>query len=74
MSIEKVEMYTVVCDNCGVSADENTDYFCWDDENGAEEVAMESGFIKENNSHYCPKCFSYNDEDELVIDSERTKT
>lgn len=73
MSIEKVEMFTVVCDNCKESADEGTDYSCWNDENGAKDVAMEAGFIKENGNDYCPKCYSYNDEDELIIDYSRTK-
>lgn len=73
MSIEKVEMFTVVCDNCKESADEGSDYSCWNDENGAKDVAMESGFINENENDYCPKCYSYNDEDELIIDSSRTK-
>ena len=74
MSIEKVKMFTVICDNCKESADEGSDYSCWNDENGAKEVAMESGFINENGNDYCPKCYNYNDEDELEINSERTKT
>jgi hypothetical protein len=73
MSVKKVEMYTVVCDNCGVSADEGTEYSCWNDENYAKDVAMESGFIKEDNNHYCPKCYSYGDDDELIIDESRKK-
>jgi len=73
MAIEKLEMYTVVCDNCGVSADEDTMYSCWSDESAARDVAMEADFIKENGKDYCPKCYSYNDEDELVIDESRKK-
>lgn len=73
MSIEKVQMFTVVCDNCKESADEGTDYSCWNDENAAKEVAMEAGFINENHNDYCPKCHHYTDEDELIINSERTK-
>ena len=45
MSIEKVEMFTVICDNCKESADEGTDYSCWNDENGAKEVATEAVFL-----------------------------
>ena len=72
MSIEKVQMFTVICDNCKESADEGTDYSCWNDENGAKDVAMEAGFITENDNHYCPKCYHYNNEDELIINTERT--
>jgi len=71
MSIEKVEMFTVICDNCKESADEGTDYSCWNDENGAKDVAMEAGFINEDGNHYCPKCYNYNDDDELIIDKTR---
>ena len=74
MSIEKVKMFTVICDNCKESADEGSDYSCWNDENGAKEVAMEAGFINENGNDYCHKCYNYNDEDKLEINSERTKT
>jgi len=71
MSIEKVKMFTVICDNCKESADEGTDYSCWNDENGAKDVAMEAGFINEDENHYCPKCYNYNDDDELMIDKKR---
>jgi len=67
MSIEKVEMFTVVCDNCKKSADENTDYSCWNCENGAQDVAMEAGYLKEEDKHYCPDCFEYDDDDNLII-------
>ena len=73
MSIEKVTMYTVICDNCKESADENTDYSCWNDENYAKEIASEAGFTNENDKDYCNKCHYYNDEDELIINTERTK-
>lgn len=71
MSIKKIEMFTVICDNCKKSADEGTDYYCWNDENFAKEVAINSGFISENDSHYCPKC--YNNQNELIINTERKK-
>ena len=73
MSVQKVEMFTVICDNCQESADEGSDYSCWNDENGAKEVAMEAGFVRVDNEHYCPKCYEYDDEDELTIDKSRTK-
>jgi hypothetical protein len=71
MSILKIKMFTVICDNCQESADKDTDYSCWNDKITAKDVAMESGFINENNKHYCSKCHSYNDKDELIINIER---
>lgn len=74
MSVQKVEMFTVICDNCQESADKGTDYSCWNDENQAKDVAMEANFTNENGLDYCPKCYEYNDEDELIINHSRTKT
>ena len=73
MSIEKMEMFTVICDNCKTSADEDTMYSCWNDESAAKDVAMEADYIYEDDNHYCPECYSYNNEDELVINLERKK-
>lgn len=60
-------MFTVVCDNCSADANENTEYSCWNDAGYAEDVATEADWIKEHDKHYCPKCFTYDDNDELVI-------
>jgi hypothetical protein len=67
MSIEKVQMFTVVCDNCKKSADENTMYSCWNDINTAQDIAMEAYYIKEGDNHYCPDCYSYDDNDILIL-------
>lgn len=74
MSIKKIEMYTVICDNCNKSADENTDYSCWNDSGYAEEVAQEANFIKENNKHYCNNCYEYDEDDNLIINLNHEST
>ena len=35
----------------------------------AEDIAMESDWLKEEDKHYCQDCFSYDEEDNLVIKS-----
>lgn len=67
MTIEKVEMYTVVCDNCGEDVGTDADYSCWNDKSVAREEAMETGWIEDKGLHYCPKCWSYDDDDNLVL-------
>lgn len=67
MSIKKVEMFTVICDNCKKSADDGSDYSCWNDENYAKEVSMEAQYIDENGNHYCPNCYSYDEDDKLIL-------
>ena len=66
MITEKI-MFTVICDNCGADACEGTDYSCWGDKGAAEDVARDDGWEEINGGHYCPKCFCFDDEDNLII-------
>ena len=72
--IKEVTMYTVICDNCGKDCNKDQEYSCWSDKTFAQDCAMESDWLKEGDEHYCTECYSYNDEDELVIDKSRTNT
>jgi hypothetical protein len=67
MAIEKVEMYTVVCDNCGHDIGADDEYSCWNDKGYAEDNAMQSEWYREGEKHYCPDCFDIDDEDNLII-------
>lgn len=60
-------MYTVVCDNCGKDSNEDSEYSCYSDKDHAEENAIESDWIQEEDKHYCDECFSYDDDDNLII-------
>ncbi len=71
MAIKKVEMFTVVCDNCKLDIGTDAEYSCWNDELYTETVAMESDWIKEEHNHYCPDCYEYDDDDNLIIKIER---
>lgn len=71
--LTEVTMYTIVCDNCGEDIGSTEEYSCWNDSHYTEENAMDADWLKEGDEHYCPKCYSYNDDDEPVIDKERTK-
>ena len=67
--LKEVKMYTVVCDNCGKDVNKDAEYSAWNDKRHAEEVAMEADWIKENDKHYCSDCFTYDDDDNLLIKS-----
>lgn len=71
--IKEVTMYTVICDNCGADVCENMEYSCWNDESSAKDIAIDSGWLIDDGNHYCDYCFSYDDNDTLVIDGSRTK-
>lgn len=70
MAVKKVEMFTVLCDNCKLDIGENSDYSCWNDENNAKENASNSDWLI-HDKHYCPDCYDYDDNDELIIKTQR---
>lgn len=69
--IKEVQMYTVVCDNCGKACNEDSDYSCWNDKETALDQAMEGDWHTDGDKHYCGKCYSIGDNDELIIDESR---
>lgn len=74
MSFIEEKLQTVQCDNCkDAYQNEDSGYAWWMDPNDAWEDANNEGWTEENSKHYCKKCHHYNDEDELIINSERTK-
>ena len=69
MSIVKQYFYNVECDRCGKLSDEEH----WRvDEDLSKENADESGFIEVDGKHYCPDCYTIDDEDNIVIKEMRT--
>ncbi len=72
--IKEVIMYTVVCDNCGKDHNKNEEIAAWNDKNYAQECAMNSNWLKEEDKHYCTDCYSYGDNDELIIKTELAKS
>ena len=72
MSFIKEELQNVQCDNCqDTYQDDDSGYTWWMDPNDAWESANNDGWTEDNEKHYCPKCHHYNDEDELIINTER---
>lgn len=65
--IKQVEMFTVICDNCGKDCNKDTEYSCWNSRLSAEDVAIDSDWIKEKNNHYCSDCYWYDDNDNLIL-------
>ncbi len=70
MSVEKVEMFTVVCDNCKKDIGSESEYSCWNDSQYSEECATESGWHKEDDKHYCVECHLIDEDDNLIIHEE----
>lgn len=67
--IEKVEMFTIICDKCGLNIGESQEYSCWADKGVAEENAMDSDWEKDGDKHFCTNCFTYDKDGEIVLNS-----
>lgn len=74
MSFIEEKLQTVQCDNCeDTYQDDDSGYGFWMDPNDGWESANNDGWTEEDGKHYCSKCHTYNDEDELIINSGRKK-
>jgi len=63
MSFKKIDMWTIICDGCGKTSGDNSEFAGWTEKFAAEdEATLFAGFIKEGDKHYCPDCTVY-DED-----------
>lgn len=68
MSILKMDYFTVICDNCqNLYTDEHSGFSAWNDESAAMEYATEDMWVEEENKHYCPDCYEYDNEDNFII-------
>ena len=66
MSVEEVTMYRLLCDGCGMSAQDG-DYYAWADADAALFEATESDWNVIEDKHYCPECTIWDEEkDELI--------
>lgn len=60
--MKEVTMYTVVCDRCGTSADEGTDYSAWTCQDGARMTAEANGYMVIDDKDYCSDCVELDEE------------
>ena len=66
--IKTIKMFTVICDRCGKDSNAGSDYAAWSDLEGAVETALEADWYCEDGKHYCPDCFKYDDNDNLILE------
>ena len=71
----KVECICITCDNCGETfIDYRSGFSIFNDGNSAHEAADDYGWYSENGKHYCPDCHIIDDNDNLVINLERSES
>jgi len=67
MSFKKVEMFTVICDRCGLNAFEHTEFSGWCDKYQALDEAEGEDFVEIDSKHYCNDCWEWDSKDENQI-------
>jgi hypothetical protein len=65
MSTVEVTMYSLVCDGCGVDANEGTDFAAYVQEFASREIADDQGWLTtfENGKDWCPDCIEWNEDE-----------
>lgn len=63
MSLLKEYFYNIECDVCGYLCDNEL----WHtDSQGIKEIAGETGWIKLGGKDYCPDCWEYDEDDNII--------
>lgn len=65
--IKPIQMFTVICDNCGVDVFDGEPYSGYSSAKFSEEIALECDWIKQDDKHYCSDCVSYDEEGNLIL-------
>jgi hypothetical protein len=65
--IQKVEMFTIICDNCKCDYGDDAEYSCYAEEERVREDSHENRWITDGEKDYCPDCYHYDDDDNLII-------
>jgi len=66
--IQEKTFYGCKCDACGqFLPSEWDDAAYYDNEEFVEQLAKDSDWITARGKHYCPDCYHYGDNDELIL-------
>lgn len=65
--IKEEKMFTIICDGCGRDVCEGTEFSAWNDAGYVQDEAKEENWINEDDKHYCPDCYEYDDDDNLFV-------
>lgn len=65
--IKELTIYTVICDNCGKDVSFGQEFAGWNDKDYAFDIAVDAYWHICEDNQYCPDCFEYDDDDNLII-------
>lgn len=70
--IHKVEMFGATCDGCNDPWGDADEYAFWPDKDFLKEEIKEYGWhITDDGKTYCPNCYRFDDDDDLLLTFER---
>lgn len=70
MPIKKEQCIIITCDCCGELLEHNG-YSLFVDENDANSSAECADWIEDNGKYYCPSCYKIDDDDNIIIESNK---
>lgn len=65
--IYQVTMYGAKCDGCGEEIRFMGEYSAISERECVEDMLRESDYQFDGNKHYCPDCWAYDDNDNIVF-------
>lgn len=65
--IKSLEIYTIICDNCGKNYYDDSEFSGFNDKDYVVEDALDNDWIEHDNDHICSDCYEYDDDDNIVI-------
>jgi hypothetical protein len=65
--IKEITMYSILCNKCGKDVCEEDEYSGWNDQGYVNDIAMENGWHIDEDAHYCPDCYEYDEEDNIRL-------
>lgn len=63
---EKVDMYIVKCDCCGVNAFEETEFSGWECQDTAWEMATQEEWADIDGKHICFNCWDWDGDNQII--------
>jgi hypothetical protein len=70
VTFREATYYTAICDLCGASADESSDYTAWGDSAWADDAAANRDWWIERGNHICDPCQPRPDFEDAEADDE----
>lgn len=62
-----IQSFILCCDNCNESYENGNGFGIFADKDAAKDDAVDDGWYDDGDKHYCPKCFTIDDDDKLIV-------